>query len=103
MPRYRAIAKMRATTGIILSAILAIGVHASTIHGKASDASLGTFDTFTDSNCAKGGKGVTINETNVSGELSPEVHSIKAYVPVPCVGEFPFICPTIAPLLCKGS
>ncbi|KAL7906748.1 hypothetical protein GGI35DRAFT_93198 [Trichoderma velutinum] len=42
---------------------------------------IGSFDTFTDTQCSEGGEGVTVPNSDASGTLSSDVVSVKAYIP----------------------
>lgn len=70
---------MHAISTITLIASLSMGILAQ---------SPGTFDTFTDSACAEGGRGVTVPDQNSSGVLGQDVISVKSNMQ-DCAREYP--------------
>lgn len=52
---------------------------------------LGTFDTFTDNDCATGRKSVTVEDSEAHARMPREVRSIKSHLE-DCDSEFPISC-----------
>lgn len=65
----------------VLLATFVTGIYAGVLNPKASSDAIGTFDTFTDSECNEGGEGVTVTDLSASGTLSSDVESVKAWIP----------------------
>lgn len=68
---------MRFLSAAALLTALVSGINGSVI----PEAHIGTFDTFTDTKCGHGGKGITVTDKNSQGTLSSDIHSVKAYIP----------------------